>query len=162
MFFDECRCLSKVSADGSLRQFGLELLKMFKNHAVYAYSMHLCTNDQQWSFLLTSNQRQESRIRADAPELHLFCSSQGTDATMLNKLNFQHKLNTNYIPPKNNHETQFGIQHFAGVVYYETKGQRGFTLQRRPGKSMISKYSLLRLLPLVTNRKWWFQRSSIL
>uniref|UniRef100_A0A8C7YZT8 Myosin VIIAa n=1 Tax=Oryzias sinensis TaxID=183150 RepID=A0A8C7YZT8_9TELE len=46
----------------------------------------------------------------------------GTDATMLNKLNFQHKLNTNYIPPKNNHETQFGIQHFAGVVYYETKG----------------------------------------
>ncbi|XP_072308569.1 unconventional myosin-VIIa-like isoform X2 [Eucyclogobius newberryi] len=46
----------------------------------------------------------------------------GTDATMLNKLNFQHKLNTNYIPPKNNYETQFGIQHFAGVVYYETKG----------------------------------------
>lgn len=42
---------------------------------------------------------------------------------MLNKLNFQHKLNTNYIPPKNNYETQFGIQHFAGVVYYETKGQ---------------------------------------
>ncbi|KAM6933947.1 unconventional myosin-VIIa-like isoform 3-T4 [Xenentodon cancila] len=46
----------------------------------------------------------------------------GTDATMLNKLNFQHKLNTNYIPPKNNYETQFGIQHFAGVVYYETRG----------------------------------------
>ncbi|KAM8903818.1 myosin VIIAa isoform 2-T2 [Spinachia spinachia] len=46
----------------------------------------------------------------------------GTDTTMLNKLNFQHKLNTYYIPPKNNHETQFGIQHFAGVVYYETKG----------------------------------------
>ncbi|KAM9732681.1 myosin VIIAa [Menidia menidia] len=46
----------------------------------------------------------------------------GTDTTMLNKLNFQHKLNTNYIPPKNNHETQFGIQHFAGVVFYETRG----------------------------------------
>ncbi|KAJ4935315.1 hypothetical protein JOQ06_016851 [Pogonophryne albipinna] len=46
----------------------------------------------------------------------------GTDTTMLNKLNFQHKLNTYYIPPKNNHETQFGIQHFAGVVYYETRG----------------------------------------
>lgn len=42
---------------------------------------------------------------------------------MLNKLNFQHKLNSNYIPPKNNHETQFGIQHFAGVVYYETRGE---------------------------------------
>ncbi|XP_061684466.1 myosin VIIAa isoform X4 [Syngnathoides biaculeatus] len=46
----------------------------------------------------------------------------GTDSTMLNKLNFQHKVNSNYIPPKNNHETQFGIQHFAGVVYYETRG----------------------------------------
>uniref|UniRef100_A0A674GUA9 Myosin VIIA n=1 Tax=Taeniopygia guttata TaxID=59729 RepID=A0A674GUA9_TAEGU len=46
----------------------------------------------------------------------------GTDATMLHKLNSQHKLNTNYIPPKNNYETQFGINHFAGIVYYETKG----------------------------------------
>ncbi|XP_061574799.1 myosin VIIAa isoform X2 [Cololabis saira] len=46
----------------------------------------------------------------------------GTDTTMLNKLNFQHKLNTYYIPPKNNYETQFGIHHFAGVVYYETRG----------------------------------------
>ncbi|KAM6945963.1 myosin VIIAa [Aplochiton taeniatus] len=46
----------------------------------------------------------------------------GTDTTMLNKLNSQHKLNTNYIPPKNTYETQFGIQHFAGIVHYETKG----------------------------------------
>ncbi|XP_058614068.1 unconventional myosin-VIIa isoform X2 [Onychostoma macrolepis] len=46
----------------------------------------------------------------------------GTDATMLNKLNSQHKLNTNYFPPKHSHETQFGVQHFAGVVHYETKG----------------------------------------
>ncbi|XP_047374832.1 unconventional myosin-VIIa [Sciurus carolinensis] len=46
----------------------------------------------------------------------------GTDATMLHKLNSQHKLNANYVPPKNNHETQFGINHFAGIVYYETQG----------------------------------------
>ncbi|XP_054902492.1 unconventional myosin-VIIa-like isoform X4 [Poeciliopsis prolifica] len=46
----------------------------------------------------------------------------GTDATMLYKLNSQHKLNTNYIPPKNSYETQFGIQHFAGVVQYESRG----------------------------------------
>ncbi|XP_077154831.1 unconventional myosin-VIIa [Ranitomeya variabilis] len=46
----------------------------------------------------------------------------GTDTTMLNKLNSQHKLNTFYIPPKNSYETQFGINHFAGIVYYETKG----------------------------------------
>uniref|UniRef100_A0A3Q2Y3T3 Myosin VIIA n=1 Tax=Hippocampus comes TaxID=109280 RepID=A0A3Q2Y3T3_HIPCM len=45
----------------------------------------------------------------------------GTDATMLYKLNSQHKLNSNYIPPKNSYESQFGIQHFAGVVHYETR-----------------------------------------
>ncbi|XP_068600827.1 unconventional myosin-VIIa-like [Brachionichthys hirsutus] len=46
----------------------------------------------------------------------------GTDATMLYKLNSQHKLHSNYLPPKNSYETQFGIQHFAGVVHYETRG----------------------------------------
>lgn len=46
----------------------------------------------------------------------------GTDATMLHKLNSQHRLNANYVPPKNSHETQFGINHFAGVVYYESQG----------------------------------------
>lgn len=46
----------------------------------------------------------------------------GTESSMLYKLNSQHKLNTNYHPPKNTYETQFGIQHFAGVVYYETRG----------------------------------------
>lgn len=58
---------------------------------------------------------------------------QGSDATMLYKLNSQHKSNSNYIPPKNSHETQFGIQHFAGVVYYETRGTvpRQWTLTSR-------------------------------
>uniref|UniRef100_A0A674E5X1 Unconventional myosin-VIIa-like n=1 Tax=Salmo trutta TaxID=8032 RepID=A0A674E5X1_SALTR len=46
----------------------------------------------------------------------------GTDATMLYKINSQHKLNSNYHPPKNTYMTQFGIQHFAGVVHYETRG----------------------------------------
>ncbi|XP_073072083.1 unconventional myosin-VIIa isoform X3 [Manis javanica] len=46
----------------------------------------------------------------------------GTDTTMLHKLNSKHKLNSNYVSPKNNHETQFGINHFAGVVYYESRG----------------------------------------
>ncbi|KAG7265495.1 hypothetical protein CRUP_003584, partial [Coryphaenoides rupestris] len=46
----------------------------------------------------------------------------GTDGTMLHKLNSQHKFNANYIPPRSSYETQFGIQHFAGVVHYETRG----------------------------------------
>ncbi|XP_047442774.1 unconventional myosin-VIIa [Mugil cephalus] len=46
----------------------------------------------------------------------------GTDTTMLQKMNqFIEKGNV-YLPPKNDHETQFGIQHFAGVVFYDTKG----------------------------------------
>ncbi|CAB1419783.1 unnamed protein product [Pleuronectes platessa] len=61
----------------------------------------------------------------------------GTDTTMLNKLNFQHKLHANYIPPKNNYETQFGIQHFAGVVFYETRGQCHVMLTRRDQRVLL-------------------------
>nr|XP_021327440.1 unconventional myosin-VIIb-like isoform X1 [Danio rerio] len=46
----------------------------------------------------------------------------GTDATMLNKMNQHHGKGDIYMPPKNNHETQFGIRHFAGVVHYDSKG----------------------------------------
>ncbi|XP_071343259.1 unconventional myosin-VIIa isoform X2 [Trachinotus anak] len=46
----------------------------------------------------------------------------GTDTTLLQKMNQVHGKGEVYIPPKNNYETQFGIQHFAGVVYYDSKG----------------------------------------
>uniref|UniRef100_A0A3Q1FFD4 Unconventional myosin-VIIb-like n=1 Tax=Acanthochromis polyacanthus TaxID=80966 RepID=A0A3Q1FFD4_9TELE len=46
----------------------------------------------------------------------------GTDSTMLQKMNQLHGKGDIYIPPKNNYETQFGIQHFAGVVYYDSEG----------------------------------------
>uniref|UniRef100_A0A3B5BAA6 Unconventional myosin-VIIa-like n=1 Tax=Stegastes partitus TaxID=144197 RepID=A0A3B5BAA6_9TELE len=45
----------------------------------------------------------------------------GTDTTMLQKMNQLHGKGDIYIPPKNNYETQFGIQHFAGVVYYDSQ-----------------------------------------
>jgi hypothetical protein len=61
-------------------------------------------------------------VKAQAGEAAGPLLPQGTDATMLHKLNSQHKVNPNYVPPKNSHETQFGIIHFAGVVYYETQG----------------------------------------
>ena len=47
---------------------------------------------------------------------------QGSDLTMLNKMNQQHKGNKTYVATKSEHDTNFGIQHFAGVVYYESKG----------------------------------------
>uniref|UniRef100_A0A8C2YEA2 Myosin VIIB n=1 Tax=Coturnix japonica TaxID=93934 RepID=A0A8C2YEA2_COTJA len=45
----------------------------------------------------------------------------GTDATMLIKINSLHGKSRIYIPPKSDHDTKFGINHFAGAVFYESK-----------------------------------------
>uniref|UniRef100_A0A8C9ERF7 Myosin VIIB n=1 Tax=Pavo cristatus TaxID=9049 RepID=A0A8C9ERF7_PAVCR len=45
----------------------------------------------------------------------------GTDATMLIKINSLHGKSRVYIPPKSDHDTKFGINHFAGAVFYESK-----------------------------------------
>uniref|UniRef100_A0A8C5PFG3 Myosin VIIB n=1 Tax=Leptobrachium leishanense TaxID=445787 RepID=A0A8C5PFG3_9ANUR len=47
---------------------------------------------------------------------------QGTDATMLTKLNSIHSKSNVYIPPKSIHDTRFAISHFAGVVFYTAEG----------------------------------------
>ena len=46
----------------------------------------------------------------------------GSDATLLSKLNQQHGANGNYLKPKSNINMSFGLNHFAGVVFYDTKG----------------------------------------
>lgn|SRR6218665_2430269 len=46
----------------------------------------------------------------------------GTDATMLTKLNGQHAQNRNYLKPKSDMNMSFGMNHFAGVVFYESRG----------------------------------------
>uniref|UniRef100_A0A8C0J2G7 Myosin VIIB n=1 Tax=Chelonoidis abingdonii TaxID=106734 RepID=A0A8C0J2G7_CHEAB len=46
----------------------------------------------------------------------------GTDATLLNKINSHHGKSKVYIPPRSVHDTKFGISHFAGIVYYQSKG----------------------------------------
>ncbi|XP_066565263.1 unconventional myosin-VIIa [Amia ocellicauda] len=45
-----------------------------------------------------------------------------TDKTMLSKINSVHGQSKIYLPPKSSHDMQFGIKHFAGVVYYDAKG----------------------------------------
>ncbi|XP_050389741.1 myosin-VIIa [Patella vulgata] len=45
----------------------------------------------------------------------------GTDTTMLNKLHQHHSDNQNYLKPKSSHVTSFGLNHFAGVVFYDAK-----------------------------------------
>ncbi|KAG7261957.1 hypothetical protein CRUP_032098 [Coryphaenoides rupestris] len=46
----------------------------------------------------------------------------GTDSTMLQKMNTLHKASTGYVASKTEHDCKFGIQHFAGVVYYDPHG----------------------------------------
>jgi len=48
---------------------------------------------------------------------------QATDTTLLAKLNNNHGKNVNYLKPKSDINTQFGINHFAGVVFYDTRGE---------------------------------------
>nr|XP_040150133.1 unconventional myosin-VIIb isoform X1 [Ictidomys tridecemlineatus]XP_040150134.1 unconventional myosin-VIIb isoform X1 [Ictidomys tridecemlineatus] len=47
---------------------------------------------------------------------------QGTDITMLQKLNSVHANNKAFLKPKNIHDARFGIAHFAGEVYYQAEG----------------------------------------
>ncbi|KAF7256856.1 hypothetical protein EG68_06993 [Paragonimus skrjabini miyazakii] len=47
---------------------------------------------------------------------------QGTDVSLLNKLNTRHSKHPQYICPQSLVEKRFGIQHFAGAVYYEVNG----------------------------------------
>lgn len=69
----------------------------------------------------------------------------GTDQTLLNKLHKQHGLNRNYLKPKSDINTSFGLNHFAGVVFYDT---RGFLEKNRDTFSA----DLLQLVQLTTNK----------
>lgn len=46
----------------------------------------------------------------------------GTDVTLLNKLHKTHGTNGNYLKPKSDINQSFGLNHFAGVVFYDTRG----------------------------------------
>jgi myosin-7 len=46
----------------------------------------------------------------------------GSDQTLLNKLHVSHGNNRNYLKPKSDINTSFGLNHFAGVVFYDTRG----------------------------------------
>ena len=46
----------------------------------------------------------------------------GTDQTMLAKLHKQHGAHRNYLKPKSDINTSFGLNHFAGIVFYDTRG----------------------------------------
>ncbi len=41
---------------------------------------------------------------------------------MLTKLHNQHGRNKNYLKPKSEMNMSFGLNHFAGVVFYDAKG----------------------------------------
>ncbi|CAH8437629.1 unnamed protein product [Dicrocoelium dendriticum] len=47
---------------------------------------------------------------------------QGTDNSLLDKLIVHHEKHPQFVRPCSNAEKRFGIQHFAGVVYYDVDG----------------------------------------
>ncbi|XP_037976717.2 myosin-VIIa isoform X1 [Plutella xylostella] len=69
----------------------------------------------------------------------------GTDQTMLAKLHKTHGLHRNYLKPKSDINTSFGLNHFAGVVFYDT---RGFLEKNRDTFSA----DLLQLIHISTNK----------
>ncbi|CAL4075619.1 unnamed protein product, partial [Meganyctiphanes norvegica] len=46
----------------------------------------------------------------------------GTDQTMLQKLHKHHSRHKQFLKPKSDFNSSFGINHFAGVVFYDTRG----------------------------------------
>ncbi|KAG8260887.1 Unconventional myosin-VIIa [Homalodisca vitripennis] len=69
----------------------------------------------------------------------------GTDQTMLAKLHKTHGSHRNYLKPKSDINTSFGLNHFAGVVFYDT---RGFLEKNRDTFSA----DLLQLVTLSSNK----------
>lgn len=59
-----------------------------------------------------------------------FFISQGSDATMLQKINTHHKRSKLFLPPVNSTSSLFGIRHFAGTVYYSSKGKNLITAKK--------------------------------
>ncbi|XP_040911103.1 unconventional myosin-VIIa-like [Toxotes jaculatrix] len=69
----------------------------------------------------------------------------GSDVTLLNKMNQQHSGNKTYIASKSEYDTNFGIQHFAGLVYYDSKG---FLEKNRDAVS----YDIIKMVEMSTNK----------
>ncbi|XP_039672113.1 unconventional myosin-VIIb-like [Perca fluviatilis] len=69
----------------------------------------------------------------------------GSDYTMLIKMNVQHRGNKTYIASKSEHDTDFGIRHFAGVVNYDSKG---FLEKNRDAVS----FDIIKMVEMTTNK----------
>ncbi|KAJ8389610.1 hypothetical protein AAFF_G00118470 [Aldrovandia affinis] len=79
---------------------------------------HIAFNDNQNTLDLLANK--PLNILALIDEESTF--PKGTDTTMLNKMNQVHGKSSMYLPTKNSHDMEFGIQHFAGAVHYDSEG----------------------------------------
>ncbi|TWW72912.1 Unconventional myosin-VIIb [Takifugu flavidus] len=69
----------------------------------------------------------------------------GSDFSMLQKMNQHHTGNRNYVASSREGDTDFGIRHFAGVVYYES---RGFLEKNRDAVSL----DLIKMVDVSTNQ----------
>lgn len=48
---------------------------------------------------------------------------------MLAKLHKTHGFHKHYLKPRSDMNTSFGLNHFAGVVFYDTRGENLYILE---------------------------------
>ncbi|XP_019480078.1 PREDICTED: unconventional myosin-VIIb isoform X1 [Hipposideros armiger] len=104
------------------------LQQLFVQHVFSMEQEEYCSESIPWDFINYTDNRPTLDLLALKPlsiislldeESHF---PQGTDATMLQKLNSVHANSKAFLQPKNIYDARFGIVHFAGVVYYQTEG----------------------------------------
>ncbi|XP_062306688.1 unconventional myosin-VIIa [Osmerus eperlanus] len=105
-----------------------QLQQFFVKHIFKLEQEEYAQENIVWELIQFKDNQRTLDVLANKP-LNILCLideeshfPKGTDATMLVKIGSNHDKGDVYLPPKNDHDTTFGIQHFAGVVHYESKG----------------------------------------
>ncbi|KJH51230.1 myosin head, partial [Dictyocaulus viviparus] len=90
-----------------------------------------------WRPISFVDNKEVLELISDAP-LNIFSlideatiSSTKNEHSLLNKLHSTHSKCSKYLKPKSDLQKSFGVKHFAGTVFYETKGQQRFIEKNR-------------------------------
>ncbi|XP_053186633.1 unconventional myosin-VIIb-like [Scomber japonicus] len=105
-----------------------KLQQFFVGHIFKLEQKEYTKEDIEWSNLKFSDNQDILDVLAGKPCNLLALIDEesnfpkGTDVTLLSKMNKQHKGNKIYVASKSEHDIDFGIHHFAGVVHYDSTG----------------------------------------
>ncbi|RVE61473.1 hypothetical protein OJAV_G00171010 [Oryzias javanicus] len=105
-----------------------KLQQFFVGHVFKLEQEEYLKEDIVWNNIKFSDNQDVLDLLADKP-CNVFAlideESQfpkGTELTLLTKLNQHHNEEKTYITSRSEYDTNFGVNHFAGVVYYDTSG----------------------------------------